>query len=153
MFDYFDNDKTGSINLSELDKILQKLNIKLSEQQYNELIKEFDRDGLFNFCFLLIKHGFLTSLFENLGSKTIEFPEFCRIMLPVFTGKFEDEELWFAFKKFDLDNSGFITAGELRKILAEIGQNFSEKEISDMIATVDADSDGRLSFNGIHSLL
>lgn len=74
-------------------------------------------------------------------------------MLPVFTGKFEDEELWFAFKKFDLDNSGFITAAELRKILAEIGQNFSEKDISDMIATVDADSDGRLSFNGIHSLL
>lgn len=54
MFDYFDSDKTGSINLSELDKVLQKLNIKLSEQQYNELIKEFDRDGLLNFRFLII---------------------------------------------------------------------------------------------------
>ena len=70
-------------------------------------------------------------------------------MLPVFTGKFEDDELWYAFKKFDLDNSGYISAGEMRQILAKIGQNFSEKEISAMIATVDADSDGRLNFNGL----
>lgn len=131
VFDYFDSDKTGSINSREMDRILQRLDIKLSEQAYNELIKEFDRDG----------------------SRTIEFPEFCRIMLPVFTGKFEDEELWYAFKKFDLDNSGYITAAELRKILAQIGQNFSEKEISDMISTVDADSDGRLSFKEFSRLM
>lgn len=69
-------------------------------------------------------------------------------MLPVFTGKFEDDDLWYAFQKFDLDKSGYITAAELRQILAGIGQNFTESEIKAMISTVDANSDGRLSFNG-----
>lgn len=71
-------------------------------------------------------------------------------MLPVFTGKFEDEDLWYAFQKFDLDKSGYITAAELRQILAGIGQNFTDSEIKAMIATVDADTDGRLSFKGMY---
>lgn len=69
-------------------------------------------------------------------------------MLPVFTGKFEDDELWYAFKKFDLDNSGYITVPELKQILAKIGQYYTDEQISRMVATVDADFDGRLSFNG-----
>jgi calmodulin len=67
-------------------------------------------------------------------------------LLPVFTGKYDDEELWFAFKKFDLDNSGYITVAELRKILTNIGQNFTEAQISNMVASVDRDGDGRLNF-------
>lgn len=69
-------------------------------------------------------------------------------MLPVFTGKFEDEELFYAFKTFDMDNSGYITVAELKQILAKIGQHFSDSQIAAMIATVDADSDGRLNFKG-----
>ena len=70
-------------------------------------------------------------------------------MLPVFTGTFDDDELLFAFKKFDLDNSGHITVSELRQILSKIGQHFTEKEIADMIATVDTNNDGSLSYQGI----
>lgn len=54
MFDFFDNDKSGSINIREMDQVLKKLDIKLSQDGYNQLMKEFDRDGkyyksLFNF--------------------------------------------------------------------------------------------------------
>lgn len=70
-------------------------------------------------------------------------------MLPVFTGTFDDDALLFAFKKFDLDNSGHITVSELRQILSKIGQHFTEKEIADMIATVDTNNDGSLSYQGM----
>ena len=69
-------------------------------------------------------------------------------MLPVYTGKFEDNELLYAFKKFDTDNSGTITVQELRQILAKVGQHFSEEQIANLIATVDSDNDGKLSFKG-----
>ncbi len=71
-------------------------------------------------------------------------------MLPVFTGKFEDNELLYAFKKFDTDNSGHITVAELRQILAKIGQHFTEAQIASLVATVDADNDGKLNFQGIN---
>lgn len=84
-------------------------------------------------------------------SRDIDFGEFCKIMLPVFTGKFEDDELLYAFKKFDLDGSGYITASELRQILSKIGQFYSESEIEKMIAAVDLDKDGKLNFPGTNS--
>lgn len=83
-----------------------------------------------------------------LASRDIDFDEFLKIMLPVFTGKFDDEELWYAFKKFDTDGSGYVSVSELKLILAKIGQHFSDRQIQDMVNTVDADNDGRLSFNG-----
>lgn len=45
VFDYFDADKSGSINSRELDNILRRLNVNLSTESYNELLREFDRDG------------------------------------------------------------------------------------------------------------
>lgn len=131
VFDYFDSNKSGSINSSEMDKILGRLNVNLSKETYGELLREFDRDA----------------------SRDIDFDEFCKIMLPVFTGKFEDEELWYAFKKFDLDNSGHISVGELKYILSKIGQNFTDSQIASMIATVDANNDGKLSFQEFARLM
>lgn len=84
------------------------------------------------------------------GSRDLDFNEFCRLMLPVFTGKFNDDDLWYAFKKFDLDGSGYITVSELKKILANIGQNFSEYEIETMIRKVDSNFDGKLSYQGMN---
>ena len=36
----------------------------------------------------------------------------------------------------------------MRLILSKIGQHFTEKEIKDMIATVDTDKNGKLSYDG-----
>ena len=84
----------------------------------------------------------------NVVSRDIDFNEFCRIMLPVFSGQFEDEQLYKAFKKFDTDNSGYISTDELKQILAKIGQHYSDKDIAKMVSSVDKDGDGRLSFPG-----
>ena len=44
IFNYFDADKTGRINSSELEKVLAKLNVKLSKQAYDQILKEGDKD-------------------------------------------------------------------------------------------------------------
>jgi len=131
VFIYFDADKSGTINVSEIDRILAKLNVKLSRDAYSQLMRNVDRNG----------------------SRDLDFEEFCTLMLPVFTGKFDDDDLWYAFKKFDLDGSGYITVSELKKILSNIGQNFSEYEIETMIRKVDSNFDGKLSFQEFSRLM
>lgn len=82
-------------------------------------------------------------------SRDIDFNEFMSIMLPVFSGHFEDEQLLYAFKKFDSNGTGYISIDELKDLLAKIGQNFSERDIARMIASVDRDGDCRLNYDGI----
>lgn len=131
VFNYFDSNKNGTVNSMELDTILQRLNIRLNSEGYNQLCREFDKDS----------------------SRTIDFNEFCQIMLPVFTGKFDDSQLLYAFNNFDKNKDGSITVEEMRLILSKIGQHFTEKEIQDMIATVDTNSDGKLSFDEFKRLM
>jgi len=131
VFIYFDADKSGTINVREIDRILEKLNVKLSRDAYSKLMRDVDRNR----------------------SRDLDFEEFCNLMLPVFTGKFDDDDLWYAFKKFDLDGSNYITVAELKKILSNIGQNFSEYEIETMIRKVDSNFDGKLSFEEFRRLM
>jgi Ca2+-binding EF-hand superfamily protein len=44
VFDSFDQDKTGRINSSELERVLQSFKVNLSKQAYEQILKEGDRD-------------------------------------------------------------------------------------------------------------
>ena len=44
VFDAFDIDRTGRINSSELEKLLERLNIKLSKDALEQILKEGDKD-------------------------------------------------------------------------------------------------------------
>ena len=52
IFNYFDADKTGRINSSEMEKVLEKLNVKLSKEAYDQILKEGDKDCI-NYFFLI----------------------------------------------------------------------------------------------------
>jgi calmodulin len=43
------------------------------------------------------------------------------------------------FKMFDVDGDGTVSTEELLDVMAKLGQNPSEKELSDMINEVDED--------------
>jgi Ca2+-binding EF-hand superfamily protein len=78
----------------------------------------------------------------------ISFSEFCKLMLPVFTGQFGDTELYYAFKKFDKSGNGYLSVSELKEILSKIGQNFTEAEVIEMMLSVGSDISKGLDFEG-----
>jgi chromosome segregation ATPase len=44
VFDHFDMDRSGKINSSELDKVLNQLNVKLTRDSYEQILREADKD-------------------------------------------------------------------------------------------------------------
>lgn len=54
------------------------------------------------------------------------------------------EEIREAFKVFDRDNNGFISAAELRHVMTSIGEKLTDDEVDEMIREADQDGDGKI---------
>ncbi|MEO1559896.1 MAG: EF-hand domain-containing protein, partial [Cyanobacteria bacterium J06632_19] len=65
----------------------------------------------------------------------------------------EVAKLWEAFKVFDADSSGGISAEELGEVMRTLGQNPSNTELRDMIKTVDVDLSGTIDFEEFKTLM
>lgn len=58
-----------------------------------------------------------------------------------------------AFKVFDRDGSGTISREELRHVLINIGEGFTEKEIDEMIQEADKDGDGQIDYKEFSKMM
>lgn len=53
-----------------------------------------------------------------------------------------------AFRVFDRNGDGFISAPELRLVMTNLGEKLTDEEVDDMIREADLDGDGVVSYNG-----
>ena len=75
---------------------------------------------------------------------TIDFPEFlCLMNRKIEDMSPEEKQLIEAFKDFDLNGNGLISAAELRQGL---GENWTDEEVAEMIREADLDGDGHINY-------
>lgn len=65
----------------------------------------------------------------------------------------EVAKLWEAFKVFDADGSGGISASELGEVMRSLGQSPSKTELRDKIKEVDVDLSGTIDFEEFKTLM
>jgi calmodulin len=84
---------------------------------------------------------------------TIDFPEFLTMMARKMKDTDSEEEIREAFKVFDRDGNGFISAAELRHVMTSIGEKLTDEEVDEMIREADTDGDGTINYNEFVQLL
>ena len=80
------------------------------------------------------------------GNGTIDFPEFLSLMARKMKDTDTEEELIEAFKVFDRDGNGFISAVELRHVMTNLGEKLTDEEVDEMIREADVDGDGQTNY-------
>jgi len=124
-FSLFDKDGDGTVTTKELGTVMRSLGQNPTEAELQDMINEVDADG----------------------NGTIDFPEFLSLMARKMKDTDTEEELIEAFKVFDRDGDGFISAGELRHSMTNLGEKLSDVEVDEMIREADLDGDGQINYD------
>ena len=112
------------MNTSELANIFKSINIDASDEEIKEIIQKLD--------------------LEN--KKEINYEEFLTIINQKDKDVDEEEEVLKAFKVFDKEGNGLININELKDIMLNIGNNWSEDELNEMLGEADIDMDGYINY-------
>ncbi|KAL3644525.1 hypothetical protein CASFOL_009705 [Castilleja foliolosa] len=107
-FSLFDKDGDGCITTKELGTVMRSLGQNPTEAELQDMINEVDADG----------------------NGTIDFPAFLNLMARKMKDTDSEEELKEAFRVFDKDQNGFISAAKLRHVMTNLGEKLTDKEVS-----------------------
>jgi len=130
-FSLFDKDNDGTITTEELGVVMRSMGLNPSEAELKQMICEVDAD-------------------EN-GS--IDFAEFVTLMARKMSNTNRDSEIMEAFKVFDRDGNGKISADELKSIMSSLGEKLSDEEIQQMIKEADTNGDGEIDYDEFVKML
>ena len=125
ILDLYDPNNEGFVNSKDTSKILQAMGRTLEEDDEQNFLQAADPENTGK----ISKDNFLTTV-EALYSLS----------------KDNVNELMEAFKMYDINNTGKISAKNLKKILVKIGQGFSEEEADDVIKYINVDKEGNIDY-------
>ncbi|CAM5086013.1 unnamed protein product [Eretmochelys imbricata] len=123
-FSLFDKDGDGSITTGELGTVMRSLGQNPTEAELQDMVGELDTDG----------------------SGTVDFPDFLSLMARKMRDMDSEEEIREAFRVFDEDEIGYISAAELRHVMTNLGEKLTDEEVDEMIKEADADGNGQVNY-------
>ena len=126
---YEKNSEDGKVNAHELSKLLRSLGEDLSDAELANMVKDLEIDG----------------------QGTFEFPDFLKMMSKRMKDKDSDHELREAFRVFDEDGTGFISAEELKMILVDV-MGIKSSEVKGMLNEVKV-KNGQINYEDFISIV
>ena len=77
---------------------------------------------------------------------TIQLHEFMDLMSRKMNNNDRKEEMIHAFRIFDINGNGKITAAELRSAMAKMGEKLTNEDVEDKIRQADKNNDGLINY-------
>ena len=83
------------------------------------------------------------------GSGVIHFQDFQHLVAKRVKTLNGADELREAFRVYDRERKGYITSGEFRQIVSQIGDNVTPEDIDEMVKEADLNKNGRIEYEGL----
>ncbi|XVF29756.1 hypothetical protein REPUB_Repub15cG0149600 [Reevesia pubescens] len=150
VFDIFDKNGDAMITVQEINQALTLLGLETDLSQLDSIIKSFIKPGNIGLTFddFVTLHQSLDQTFFGLDDLEEAEAEAEANEGEAAKMSQEESDLTEAFKVFDEDGDGFISAKELQVVLGKLGLPEAREidRVQQMICSVDQNHDGRVDF-------
>ena len=109
----------STIDLQELSTVMRSLGQNPTDAEVQDMINEVDVDG----------------------SGSMDFPEFCVMMVKKMSESDTENEIQEAYRVFDKERDGAIPRSELKMIFAALPEKLTEAEIEEMLEAADTNGE------------
>ena len=130
-FDLFDTTGTNTIEQKELKIALMMLGFETTKEEIRTVVSEL----------------------ESSNSNIIEFKDFIEIVEILLSKRDTVAELTEAFKLFDIDGTGRITAKNIMDVCASMDEQLTDAEIHEIISEADKTGDGDITLEEFIDLI
>ncbi|XP_013595667.1 PREDICTED: calcium-binding protein CML42-like [Brassica oleracea var. oleracea] len=147
IFDLFDKNGDGFITLDELNQALSRLGLDADLSDLKSTVESYIQPGNTGLDF-----DDFTSLHKTLDESFFGGAGDCDESSPESA---EEADLVEAFKVFDENGDGFISARELQAVLKKLGlpEGSEMERVEKMIVSVDRNQDGRVDFSEFKNMM
>lgn len=121
----YDKDGSDTLDVKEVGQLLRALGMTPTFVQVREIVREFDKDK----------------------SGSLSFDEFLNLYAKYKAPPSTSKELLEAFKVFDTNGDGSISAKELSEALTTLGDPLPEVQVKELIKTLDKNGNGKVSID------
>jgi len=131
-FMLFAKEEDGIITVKEIGIIFRSLGLDPSEADLYQMVEEVDTSG----------------------KGIINWDQFLSLMRKRIKDTELENDLKEAFKVFDRNDEGVVTATELKHVLISlVSEELTIDEINEMIAQADTNKDGLINYNGFVKMI
>ena len=127
-----DTDGDGKLSHQELKDLIQSLGLGEDEEKLNKFVLEVDADN--NGMIDLDEFQVIVDKVSSKSTMTFE------------------QQLRETFDLYDVDGSGGLDQEEIKQLMATLGHDLTDEEVSDMIAEVDEDGNGDIDYDEFVSM-
>lgn len=124
VFQLFDRNGDGTIDVKELSVVMKSLGQSPTDQELKDMVNSVDVDA----------------------SASVDFEEFLQMISKKLASVDVQEEIKDAFREFDRDGNGVISRDELRIAITTMGEKVDEREIDALIQAADVNGDGNINY-------
>lgn len=121
-FVIFDRDNDNKINMQELATVMRSIGFSPTQADLQAIQQEYGNR--------LLDIGEV----QNVISRRAPPPE-------------TEDSVRDAFRIFDKDGTGYVSASELRHVLTHLGEKLSDEEVDEMIREADITGDGQVNYD------